>query len=402
MHAPLPGTGPPDDAAADPTLTGVAPVAAATTSPSVVTAERVLADPATWDAWVEGAATGTYLQLRSWARVKSAGGWRARQVAIDRPGGPVGAQVLLRRRRPLPWAFAYAPRAPFGSAIGPDDVGPVTRGLRDGLRSAGRVALLRADPEIEIDGPLDPDGAFRAALRAAGWRPGPHVQQPDTWLVDLQADEDALWTGLRRKWRQYVNKARSAGVVVRPAGAERLDDFYRIIDDTARRVGFLIRAPSAYRAIWDVLAPEGRVELLFADAPDGEPLAVLFHIRCGGRVVEPFGGMIPAGAELRANYLLKWAAIARAREQGARQYDMWGLVNPGITHFKSGFGGRPVRYIGAWDLVVDPIGARAWRAAHRASIRWTLWRHGRGGAGGDGGGGGDGMAEGMGAGGADG
>jgi hypothetical protein len=283
----------------------------------------------------------------------------------------------------LPWAFAYAPRAPFGPAIDAADVEPVTRALRAGLRGAGRIGLLRADPGIELDGPADVEGAFRSALGAAGWRPAPHVQQPDTWLVDLRADEAALWSALRRKWRQYVNKARAAGVVVRPAGAERLDDFYRIIDDTAKRVGFLIRAPSAYRAIWDGLAPAGRVELLFADAADGEPLAVLFHIRCGGRIVEPFGGMIPAGAELRANYLLKWAAIARARDHGAIEYDMWGLVNPGITHFKSGFGGRPVRYIGAWDLVIDPIGARAWRTAHRASVRWAMWRHGQRGTGGD-------------------
>jgi hypothetical protein len=36
---------------------------------------------------------------------------------------------------------------------------------------------------------------------------------------------------------------------------------------------------------------------------------------------------------------------------------MWGgLAFPGIAHFKAGFGGREVRYIGAWDLVLDPLG----------------------------------------------
>ena len=64
--------------------------------------------------------------------------------------------------------------------------------------------------------------------------------------------------------------------------------------------------------------------------------------------------MTAAGAESRANYLLKWEAIRSSREAGATSYDLWGLATGGIAHFKTGFGGREVRYIGAWDLVLDP------------------------------------------------
>ena len=60
------------------------------------------------------------------------------------------------------------------------------------------------------------------------------------------------------------------------------------------------------------------------------------------------------GGDSRANYLLKWEAIRTSRERGATSYDLWGLATGGIAHFKTGFGGREVRYIGAWDLVLDP------------------------------------------------
>ena len=70
--------------------------------------------------------------------------------------------------------------------------------------------------------------------------------------------------------------------------------------------------------------------------------------------------MTAAGAESRANYLLKWEAIRSSREQGATSYDLWGLATGGIAHFKTGFGGREVRYIGAWDLVLDPLGRQAY------------------------------------------
>jgi hypothetical protein len=79
-------------------------------------------------------------------------------------------------------------------------------------RVAGRVSHLRIDPEVEMDGPHDPEGATRRALEANGWRLAPPIQPSSTRVIDLRPDEDALWGDLRKKWRQYVNKARSAGV----------------------------------------------------------------------------------------------------------------------------------------------------------------------------------------------
>ena len=76
--------------------------------------------------------------------------------------------------------------------------------------------------------------------------------------------------------------------------------------------------------------------------------------------------MTAAGADSRANYLLKWEAIRTSREQGATSYDLWGLATGGIAHFKTGFGGREVRYIGAWDLTLDPRRSGGLRAAVRS------------------------------------
>ena len=181
-----------------------------------------------------------------------------------------------------------------------------------------------------------------AALAAAGWASAPPIQPVSTRVIDLAADEAALWGDLRKKWRQYVNKARTGGVRVVDAGPERLDEFYRIYRETADRAGFLIRAQSAYRDVWDAFGPSGHARLLFAELADGTPVATLFLVRAGTRVVEPYGGMTEAGADSRANYLLKWEAIRSSREQGATTYDLWGLAHSGIAHFKTGFGGREI------------------------------------------------------------
>ena len=336
-------------------------------------------DPQAWDALVESSDPGSYLQLTAWANVKAVNGWVAyRILASER----VGAQVLVRRPRPLPWAFAYAPRGPVGGGWSTDEVASFTDSMRSRLPgAAGRVSHLRIDPEVEIDGPHDPDGALRRALTAQGWRQSTAIQPSSTRVIDLTPDEDALWGDLRKKWRQYVNKARSSGVRVVDADGDRLGEFYRIYRETADRAGFLIRTEAAYRDVWEAFAPAGRARLLFAEGADGEAVAALFLVRCGQRVVEPYGGMTQAGGDSRANYLLKWEAIRTSREQGATSYDLWGLATGGIAHFKTGFGGREVRYVGAWDLILDRTGRAVYEAAGRARVWWARRSHGLSGGG---------------------
>jgi lipid II:glycine glycyltransferase (peptidoglycan interpeptide bridge formation enzyme) len=334
-------------------------------------------DPERWDAFVAGGDPGSYLQLSAWATVKAVNGWSAHRILAETTT-PIGAQILVRRPRPMPWGFAYAPRGPVAATTWtPEAIAEFTAAVRDRLpASAGRISHVRIDPEIEVDGPLDPDGALRRALRTAGWRPAPPIQPNATRVVDLRPDEEALWGDLRKKWRQYVNKARTAGLSVVEADGSRLPDFYRIYRETADRAGFLIRAESAYRDVWESYAPAGNARLLFAETADGEPQATLFLVRCGSRVVEPYGGMTAAGAESRANYLLKWEAIRSSRAAGATSYDLWGLATGGIAHFKTGFGGREVRYIGAWDLVLSRLGRQAYELGQQARVQWSRRRGG--------------------------
>jgi peptidoglycan pentaglycine glycine transferase (the first glycine) len=340
-------------------------------------------DTTAWDAFVAGANPGSYLQLSPWAQVKAVNGWSAVRVVADAGGaGPMGAQVLVRRPRPLPWAFAYAPRGPVANEWSADGLAAFAEACRTTLREkAGRVSHLRIDPEIEAGGPLDADGATGRALKAAGFRPAPPIQPNATRIIDLTADEEALWGELRKKWRQYVNKARSGGVTVVDADGDRLPEFYAIYRETADRAGFLIRTEQAYRDVWEAFAPHGLARLLFAQTKEGEPVATLLLVRCGDRVVEPYGGMTEAGGDSRANYLLKWEAIRTSREQGATSYDLWGLATGGIAHFKTGFGGREVQYIGAWDLVLDPLGRQVYGAAQSARVRIERRRRGLSGSG---------------------
>jgi lipid II:glycine glycyltransferase (peptidoglycan interpeptide bridge formation enzyme) len=336
-----------------------------------------IGSPDPWDAFVASNVRGSYLQTGGWAAVKAPNGWGMRRVLAESPDGPIGAQILLRRPRPVPWTFGYAPRGPVAAAWTDESLRDLAVAVRAEARiSIDRLSHVRIDPEVEFDGPDDPDGAARRALVTAGFRPAPPIQPDRTRVVDLRPSEADLWSDLRKKWRQYVNRARAEGVTVRSAGADELDAFYEIYRETAARAGFLIRTLASYRDVWDAFRPAGSATLLFAVDRDGTRLATLFLVSCGDRVVEPYGGMTATGALLRANYLLKWEAIRLARAAGAATYDMWGLAHPGIEHFKTGFGGREIRYIGAWDLVLDGVGREVYERGQAARVRWARRRAG--------------------------
>ena len=208
------------------------------------------ADPETWDRFVEAGDPGSYLQLSGWAAVKAVNGWTAHRLVTDEPAG-AGAQILVRRPRPMPWGFAYAPRGPVG------DLGdPALRdALVDGLRSLGRherIGRVRVDPETTDAEP------YGAALLTDPWRPAPKVQPPTTRLIDLTADRDHLWSDLGRKHRQYISKAAREGVVIEQldAGAgeaatsDALAEFDRIYRRTGARAGFAVRIPDYYSRVW--------------------------------------------------------------------------------------------------------------------------------------------------------
>jgi lipid II:glycine glycyltransferase (peptidoglycan interpeptide bridge formation enzyme) len=335
-------------------------------------------DAAAWNRFVESATYRAFPQLWEWGELRAAAGWRPVRIAIggSRDSPLAGAQLLLRPIPVLGWHLAYIPRGPIGEL----DDADLRRTLVSALRSLGReerIATIRADPEAR------PEEPYGAAMLAAPWRAAERVQPAATRIIDLTIGADALRAGMKRKHRQYVNKAERSGVEIERLHADSpaelmgpaLADFNRIYAGTADRAGFVARAPAYYERVWATFAPTGRVRLAFAVVA-GERVATIFHFLCGDRAVETYGGMTDPGAESRANYLLKWSAIDDFARQGLRTYDMWGLATGGIRQFKEGFGGAEISYVGARDLALRaPVDALlrlaipAYGVAQRARLR---------------------------------
>lgn len=335
-------------------------------------------DDDAWNEFVAGSSAPSFLQATAWGVVKRPNGWRAARIVTEAPGGPVGAQVLVRHPRPLPKGFGYAARGPISG--GPLDAAALGAFTESARRAAVglRISHLRIDPELE-----DPDGSIAASLRDLGWRPAPEIQPQSTRIVDLTRTEEELLADLRKKTRQSLHQAQAGGSRVVSVGPERIPDFHRTLAGTMDRVGLPFRTVGFFRDLWNAYAPAGQAMLLLAETPEGEVTSGTMLIGWGPRIVALYGGTTAEGRKRNSKYLVNWEAFTRAKAAGYTVYDLWGLPNEGIAYFKAGWGGREVRYVGAWDLVVDPLGARVFETAVRARVAiGRMRRLGRGGSGG--------------------
>ena len=68
--------------------------------------------------------------------------------------------------------------------------------------------------------------------------------------------------------------------------------------------------------------------------------------------------------DVMAPYILHWRIMQDAKQHGFKKYDLWGIDEerwPGVTRFKTGFGGTVVEYPKSIDIVFRPMWYKAYR-----------------------------------------
>jgi len=338
-----------------------------------------------WDRFVTSHPQVHVLQMSLWGELKGQFGWRARRVALmedDRICA--GVQLLLRpllpglRGGPC---LAYAPKGPLVDWKDPYLTAVLLHAIHLLARREGSVCLT-IEPEL----PGTPE--FEACLKRCGFRPSARPIQPRRTLhVDLRPSEEKILAAMKSKTRYNVRLAERRGVEVRVGDAEDISTFYRLSQLTAERDGFGIHSQGYYQRAYELFAPAGLARLFLAEYR-GQSLAALMAFACGRRAWYFYGASSNEERHRMPSYALQWAAMRWAKARGCTTYDLWGVPDEdeevleaeflkcreglwGVYRFKRGFGGRLVRYIGAYDYVYRPFFYRLYR--------WALRRRGGGG-----------------------
>ena len=300
-----------------------------------------------WNKFISESAGSQILQTWEWGEVKRSQGWEPIRMAVEDEGKIVAQVSILKRKLPYTnKCIFYAPRGPIIGDF-------LLEAIKKEAKKHGAI-VLKIDPEIENDEIFKKQG-FR---RQRG-----QIQPRATFFIDLTCDLDTLILSFEEKTRYNIRLAERKGVQVKElSGQVGVDVFHELYRETAGRDNFLIHPKSYYQKIFNLMGPAGMVRIFIAYFED-EPIAATINFAFGGRIWYMYGASKSSHRNVMPNHALHWEIIKKAKEEGFKLYDLWGIPsNPhpnhplyGVYRFKKGFNGRLIKYVGCLDLVYDPL-----------------------------------------------
>lgn len=324
-------------------------------APSDSGRSKILRETREREAWNEAVAGlgGSVLQSWEWGEFRQRHGWTPLRL-LDAENG-AAAQVLLRSL-PLPGlgSLAYVPHGPLCS----DEAAlpGVVEAISDHAARSG-ASLIRVEPRVPEE----------QGFKARGFARSESTVQPRcTRILEVLEDPEEQLKALPKDTRYGVRRAGREGVEAGPSEEGRdLEDFLTLLRETAGRQNFAIRPREYYREFMEDLPAH-----LIVARKEGRLLAGAMILAFGNEAYYLYGASDKEGDSLYASYLVQFEVMAAARREGATRYDMWGPCKPregdplwGVYQFKKKFGGHEESYVGAHERDLNPLKARAARAA---------------------------------------
>lgn len=224
------------------------------------------------------------------------------------------------------------------------------------LRKIGRennCAFIKIEPYVEIDnGKLTIDNSFHKS-------PKPLFTKYN-FILDITKLEEELLKSMHPKTRYNIRLAQKHGVTVEERSDDKAFEIYlKLYFETTRRQGYHGHNENYHRKVWQTLRDANMARLLvaFFIPPTSHipfPLAAWMLLNFKDTLYYPYGGSSKIHPEVMANNLIAWEAIKLGKKMGLKKFDMWGAdFRYGFHKFKQGYGGKPVEYMGTYDLVFN-------------------------------------------------
>ncbi|MCS7093251.1 MAG: peptidoglycan bridge formation glycyltransferase FemA/FemB family protein [Patescibacteria group bacterium] len=175
-------------------------------------------------------------------------------------------------------------------------------------------------------------------------------------------EETELLSQMRKTTRYLIRKAQMLGLTLeKRKDSEAVDEFNQIYLETASREKFIPFSKDYLKKEFLAFRKTNNSLILLVKTGG--------HLLAGALILfTKKSGFYHQGAsvhsKLPATYLLQWEAIKEAKTRHCHFYNFWGVFdnqskrNPkswqGLTFFKTGFGGKLIRYLPTQDFVLSP------------------------------------------------
>lgn len=303
-----------------------------------------------------------FQQALEWGKVKQS--WQNEVVlAEDEKGNIVGSISVLIRKIPFFGNMMYSSRGPVCNVHDKEILKQLTEGLKE-LAKQRHAFVLKIEPDIKSE-----DKEFRTIAEELGFKIkddaknfAEEIQPRYVFRLDIKGKtEDQVFENFHSKTRYNIRLAIKKGVEVKEGTREDLKEFHKIMVETGKRDGFIIRPLAYFEKMYDELAPN-HMKLLMA-YHEGKPIAGIIPIMYGNKTWYLYGASSNEHRNLMPNYLLQWEAIKSAIASGHDMYDFRGVCgivdenHPqyGLYRFKKGFGAEFTEFIGELYIPFKPI-----------------------------------------------
>ncbi|HAJ26437.1 MAG TPA: hypothetical protein DCG53_04200 [Syntrophus sp. (in: bacteria)] len=304
-----------------------------------------------WDRELLKSKDYNIFQSYNWGEFKRKSGWTPlRYTAIDKSGSHVAmAQILIKA--PFPGIrFGWAPGGPVlvfpGKSI--KDISNIIESLLFIIKETTGISTIRFFS-------LMPTQAFFSySINRHLKRPIYKINSGYSIELELPAENENLLSQMTSKHRYYLKKAIGENLDWKAGNEDRdISDFLKTHSDMV--IGKTLQSLSKNRKDIENMCSSLRDHVLILNGYiHGEVVTSCLILIFGKKAFYMSAATNTRGREISAAYAMFNRMIAILREKGISDFDFGG-IDPenssaeGVNHFKRGFGGNLVEYVGEWE-----------------------------------------------------
>ena len=255
------------------------------------------------------------------------------------------------------FSYLYCPRGPiFNKDVSLEEQEEVFSALMLDIKKRYGVMFFRFETCLNFKEVINRQKRF--------FKKSIDLQPAKTLMLDLSKSEEEILAEMHQKTRYNIRLARKKGIKIEVAATNidnkeewenDFNDFWQLMKKTSSRDAFNIHAKEHYRFL--LLTNPNVVKLFFAQY-QGKRIAAGIFSFFADKVTYLHGASDNEYRNLMAPHLLQYELIMKGKNESYGYYDFYGIDEkkwPGVTKFKTGFGGFIKEYSGTYDYIFKPF-----------------------------------------------